>query len=69
MQVTNGERIVIGVSGGLDSTHALLVAAKTFDVLALAAQEHPRFHDARVRDVGRNEVERVEADGGARRQR
>ncbi|MES2561699.1 MAG: NAD(+) synthase [Pseudomonadota bacterium] len=35
MQVTNGERIVIGVSGGLDSTHALIVAAKTFDALGL----------------------------------
>ncbi|MEN3352388.1 MAG: hypothetical protein V7640_546 [Betaproteobacteria bacterium] len=35
MQVTNGERIVIGVSGGLDSTHALIVAAKTFDKLGL----------------------------------
>jgi NAD+ synthase (glutamine-hydrolysing) len=35
MQVTNGERIVIGVSGGLDSTHALIVAAKAFDTLGL----------------------------------
>jgi NAD+ synthase (glutamine-hydrolysing) len=35
MQVTNGERLVIGVSGGLDSTHALIVAAKTFDALGL----------------------------------
>jgi NAD+ synthase (glutamine-hydrolysing) len=35
IQVTNGERIVIGVSGGLDSTHALIVAAKTFDALGL----------------------------------
>lgn len=35
IQVTNGERIVIGVSGGLDSTHALIVAAKTFDTLGL----------------------------------
>jgi NAD+ synthase (glutamine-hydrolysing) len=35
MQVTNGERIVIGVSGGLDSTHALLVAARGFDALGL----------------------------------
>src|SRR6185503_17016236 len=35
MEVTNGERVVIGVSGGLDSTHALLVAAKTFDALGL----------------------------------
>jgi NAD+ synthase (glutamine-hydrolysing) len=35
MSVTNGERIVIGVSGGLDSTHALIVAAKAFDALGL----------------------------------
>jgi NAD+ synthase (glutamine-hydrolysing) len=35
MQVTNGERLCIGVSGGLDSTHALLVAAKAFDTLGL----------------------------------
>ena len=27
------ERIVIGVSGGLDSTHALIVAARAFDRL------------------------------------
>ena len=31
----NGERIGIGVSGGLDSTHALIVAAKAFDALGL----------------------------------
>ena len=35
MQVTNGERVVIGVSGGLDSTHALIVAAKACDTLHL----------------------------------
>jgi NAD+ synthase (glutamine-hydrolysing) len=35
VQSTNGERIVIGVSGGLDSTHALLVAAKAFDAMGL----------------------------------
>jgi NAD+ synthase (glutamine-hydrolysing) len=35
MGSTNGKRVVIGVSGGLDSTHALLVAAKTFDALGL----------------------------------
>ncbi|HXG64644.1 MAG TPA: NAD(+) synthase [Blastocatellia bacterium] len=32
---TGIERIVIGVSGGLDSTHALIVAAKTMDRLGL----------------------------------
>ena len=35
LQSTNGERIVIGISGGLDSTHALLVAVKAFDALGL----------------------------------
>ena len=35
LEATNGERIVIGVSGGLDSTHALIVAARTFDALEL----------------------------------
>ena len=35
MSVTNGQRVVIGVSGGLDSTHALIVAAKAFDTLGL----------------------------------
>ena len=35
MSATNGKRIVIGVSGGLDSTHALIVAAKAFDAVGL----------------------------------
>ncbi|HEV2081729.1 MAG TPA: NAD(+) synthase [Brevundimonas sp.] len=35
MKATNGRRIVIGVSGGLDSTQALLVACRAFDRLGL----------------------------------
>ncbi|GAA0641916.1 NAD(+) synthase [Brevundimonas lenta] len=35
MKATNAQRIVIGVSGGLDSTQALLVACKAFDRLGL----------------------------------
>jgi NAD+ synthase (glutamine-hydrolysing) len=35
LRSTGGEHIVIGVSGGLDSTHALIVAAKAFDALQL----------------------------------
>src|SRR5690606_23765156 len=35
MQHAKLEHIVIGVSGGLDSTHALIVAAKTMDRLGL----------------------------------
>jgi len=34
-QATTGSHLVIGVSGGLDSTHALIVAAKTCDYLEL----------------------------------
>jgi len=30
-RATRGQHVVIGVSGGLDSTHALIVAAKAFD--------------------------------------
>ena len=43
-------KVVIGVSGGLDSTHALIVAAKAMDRLGRPAQRHPRVHDARLRD-------------------
>jgi NAD+ synthase (glutamine-hydrolysing) len=35
MQSTSIKKIVIGVSGGLDSTHALIVAAKTMEQLGL----------------------------------
>lgn len=35
MEHTKVENIVIGISGGLDSTHALIVAAKTVDRLGL----------------------------------
>jgi len=35
LQSTGIENIVIGISGGLDSTHALLVAAHTMDILGL----------------------------------
>jgi len=39
LQATGIERITIGVSGGLDSTHALLVAAKAFDLIGLPRQQ------------------------------
>ena len=35
LKASRTEKIVIGVSGGLDSTHALLVAAKACDLLSL----------------------------------
>jgi NAD+ synthase (glutamine-hydrolysing) len=39
VQATKVERVVIGVSGGLDSTHALIVAAKAFDALGMARSQ------------------------------
>ena len=35
MQATGAKSLVIGISGGLDSTHALIVAAKACDMLGL----------------------------------
>ena len=35
LRAINTEKVVIGVSGGLDSTHALIVAARAMDVLGL----------------------------------
>jgi NAD+ synthase (glutamine-hydrolysing) len=36
IETTDSNRVVIGISGGLDSTHALIVAARAFDLLGLA---------------------------------
>ena len=46
-------KVVIGVSGGLDSTHALLVAAQAMDRAGPPAQRHPRLHPAGLRDQRR----------------
>ena len=35
LRATGIEKVVIGVSGGLDSTHALIVAARAIDRLGL----------------------------------
>jgi NAD+ synthase (glutamine-hydrolysing) len=35
IETTRSKRVVIGVSGGLDSTHALIVIARAFDLLGL----------------------------------
>ncbi|GJD33598.1 NAD(+) synthase [Methylobacterium aerolatum] len=35
LEATGTKRVVIGISGGLDSTHALIVCAKAFDLLGL----------------------------------
>ena len=38
IEATKTRRVVIGVSGGLDSTHALIVAARAFDLIGLPRQ-------------------------------
>ena len=66
---TNGERVVIGVSGGLDSTHALIVAAKAFDTLELPRKNILGFTMPGFATVGGDEVQRLGADERARRDR
>jgi NAD+ synthase (glutamine-hydrolysing) len=39
LRATNSQKVVIGISGGLDSTHALIVCARAMDVMGL-----PRSH-------------------------
>ena len=66
---TGIERIVIGVSGGLDSTHALIVAAQAMRPARPAAHQHPRLHHARLRHQRGDQGQRLAADAGARRDR
>ena len=55
-------RVVIGVSGGLDSTQALIVAAKTMDRMGLPRQEHPGLHHAGIRHQQADPRQRALAD-------
>ena len=48
------ENAVIGVSGGLDSTQALIVSCRAMDLLGLPRKQHPRLHDAGLRHLGQN---------------
>ena len=54
-------KVVIGVSGGLDSTHALIVAARAMDRRGPAAQRHPRLHAARLRHRRAHQGQRAPA--------
>ena len=49
LTATGIEKVVIGVSGGLDSTHALIVAARTMDRLGLPRENILGLHHARLR--------------------
>ena len=50
LRAISTDKVVIGVSGGLDSTHALIVAARAMDLLGLPQDQHPGLHHARLRD-------------------
>ncbi len=43
LEATNTKKVVIGVSGGLDSTHALIVCARAFDRLKLPRENIMAF--------------------------
>ena len=61
--------VAIGVSGGLDSTLALLVACKTMDPLAVPRDAHPRLHHARLRHQQPHARQRPRPDAAPRRHR
>ena len=56
LRALNYPKVVIGVSGGLDSTHALIVAARAMDREGRPRSRHPGVHPARIRD-GRSHQE------------
>ena len=53
LRATGIKRVVIGVSGGLDSTQALIVCARALDLLRTAARQYPCLYDARLRHLRR----------------
>ncbi len=68
-KATSGEHLVIGVSGGLDSTHALIVAAKACDLHEAAALDDPRLHHARLRHRRGDQGQCLVADERVRHRR
>ena len=69
LQATGIERIVIGVSGGLDSTHALIVAARTMDRLGLPRTNVLAYTLPGFATSAGHAAELPRTDEGARRHR
>ncbi len=67
LRATGIKRVVIGVSGGLDSTHALIVCAPALDLLGLPRGNILAYTHARLRHLRAHQGQRDPADGGARR--
>ena len=66
LRAINTDRVVIGVSGGLDSTHALIVAARAMDLLGLPRTNILAFTMPGFATGERHQVQRLGADAGAR---
>ena len=68
-EATSGKHLVIGVSGGLDSTHALIVAAKACDRLGLPRTTILGFTMPGFATGEATKAQRLGADERARRHR
>ncbi len=69
LAATGGARAVIGVSGGLDSTQALIVAARAMDPARPLAQGSARLYAARLCDLGGDQGQCLGAHPLGRRDR
>jgi hypothetical protein len=69
VEATGSKSLVIGISGGLDSTHALIVACQGHGPAGPTALGHPRLHLAGLRHLRPHQVQRLGADAGDRRDR
>ena len=67
LQAIGDPKVVIGVSGGLDSTHALIVAAKAMDRLGRPRSDILAFTMPGLRDQRGHQGQRDPAVQGARR--
>ena len=65
LEATGSKSVVIGISGGLDSTQALVVATRAFDTAGMAARSHPRGDHAGVRHLRIDPQGRLGSDEGA----
>ena len=67
LRATGTKRVVIGVSGGLDSTHALIVCSRALDLLGLPRGNILAYTMPGFATSAHTKSERDPADGGARR--
>ena len=66
LRAISTDKVVIGVSGGLDSTHALIVAARAMDLLGLPRTNILGYTMPGFAHRRGDEEQRLEADGRAR---